>query len=158
MNIFVTDANPVKCAEYLDDKRVIKMCTESVQLLCTALSEFGVTDTPVKPTHRNHPCAVWVRSSRQNYLWLLRHTVALMHEKRKRYPENKPHLYEQHINYLHKHVNLLPNTKLTPFVNCASRMDLDINYKDVDDVFLAYQMYLNDRWDTDKRTPTWYRA
>ena len=38
MNIFFTSDCPVKCAVYLDDKRVIKMATETAQMLSTALT------------------------------------------------------------------------------------------------------------------------
>lgn len=160
MNIFVTNSDPRISAKNLDDKRVIKMINESVQLLVTALHHHGtpLDNLPVKPTHKNHPAAVWVRSTRQNYSWLLRHTVSLMHEKRKRYPENKPHQYEQHVKFLRDNRKLLPSFKLTNFVNCAANESLGISYKHISDVTMAYQLYLNDRWDTDKRPATWYRV
>lgn len=158
MNIFVTDNCPVKSARYLDDKRVIKMISESCQMLATALHHHGIKDVPIKSTHVNHPANVWARSTQQNYKWLLRHAIALMHEKRRRYPENKHHQYEQHINYFRENAKHLPNFVQTPFVNCAANQELNIDYKHISDVNLAYQLYLNDRWDNDKRTPTWYRV
>lgn len=157
MNIFVTDTDPVISAKNLDDKRVIKMIAESAQLLATALYCNGIMDTPIKPTHINHPVAIWTRTTKQNYHWLLRHFVALCHEKRRRYPENKPHIYEQYIIYLRKNADVLPNFILTPFVNCAANKELNISYKHLTNTHKAYMLYLNDRWDTDKRVPTWYR-
>lgn len=157
MNIFVTDKCPIKSAKFLDDKRVVKMCSESVQILSTVLHLKGVENTPVKPTHSGHPVVKWALATQQNYKWLLRHTVALMHEKRRRYPNNKPHLYEQHIKYLRDNAKVLPKFMLTKFENCAANKDLGISYKHINDVTLAYQLYLNDRWDTDKKQPTWYK-
>lgn len=153
MNIFVTTDCPVLAAKYLDDKRVVKMVLESAQMLCTAITEHG-GDAPYKPTHKNHPCNVWARKTRANYNWLLEHFIALSDEYTNRY------------NKVHKSFNLLPQLKsgalvipegdLTPFANCAAHADLGISYKHVKDTHTAYQLYLNDRWDTDKRTPTWY--
>ena len=157
MNIFVTSTCPIESAKFLDDKRVIKMCAESVQILVTVLHLNGMKDTPIKPTHAGHPCVKWASSSRANYKWLLRHTVALMHEKRRRYPDNKPHLYEQHINFLRNNSKRVLDRSLTPFVNCAANSSIGVSYKHLDDITIAYQLYLNDRWDTDKREPTWHR-
>lgn len=156
MNIFVTSKNPRVCARNLDDKRVVKMINESFQLMATALAERGIV-TPIRPTHRHHPVAIWSRSTRENYNWLLRHAIALCHEKRRRYPDNKPHEYEKLISFFRSHAKVLPSFKLTAFVNCAANKEKGIDYKHIDDVFLAYQLYLNDRWETDARTPTWYK-
>lgn len=156
MNIFCTSKCPVKSARYLDDKRVVKMCTETGQILSTALHCKGVTDLPIKPTHESMDVVKWVRVSRQNYKWLLRHFVALLHEKRKRYPNNKPHKYEQHIPLFRKHVCSLPKFMLTPFDNYTVNKSLGLDYRHITDPHIAYQLYLNDRWDTDKRDPTWY--
>lgn len=155
MNIFVTHPDPAISAKNLDDKRVIKMISESCQMLATALAEKGI-ETPIKPTHKNHPANIWTRSTRQNYLWLLRHTIALCREKRLRYPNNPPHKYEQLIKFFRNHAKFMPDFYLTPFANCAANNDIGISYKHINDTFLAYQLYLNDRWETDARQPTWY--
>ena len=158
MNIFVTSPCPIESAKALDDKRVVKMCSESVQLLCTALVSRGVPqhELPMKPTHVNHPCNIWVRSSRSNYLWLCDHLEALCGEKLARYPSNPPYMYSGCMERLRGYVGLFGDIGLTPFVNCAANADMGISYKHVKDVHLAYQLYLNDRLDLDKRTPTWY--
>ncbi|MCP3700806.1 MAG: hypothetical protein GY920_20255 [Aliivibrio sp.] len=153
MNIFVTSKCPTKAAKFLDDKRVVKMVLESAQMLSTAITEHG-GKAPYKPTHKNHPCNVWARKTRANYLWLLNHFIALANEYTSRYQK------------IHKSFNLLPqllhgaehipNGKLTPFANCAAHAELGLSYKHIKDIEKAYQLYLNDRWDTDKRIPTWY--
>lgn len=51
MNIFATDPCPIKSAQFLDDKRVIKMILESAQMLCTALHQLGYDkEIPYKQT------------------------------------------------------------------------------------------------------------
>lgn len=159
MNIFVTSPCPIESARFLDDKRVIKMCSESLQLICTALSLRGVDqgELPMKPTHVNHPSNIWVRSSRSNYLWLCCHWEALCDEKFTRYPDNKPYIHAHHAERLRGYDRLFGDIGLTPFANCAANGEMGISYKHIDDVHIAYQLYLNDRWDSDNREPTWYR-
>lgn len=49
----------------------------------------------------------------------------------------------------------IPDGELTKFPNCAARKEEGIDYTHLDDVFEAYQLYMNDRWDTAKRTLKW---
>lgn len=84
MNIFVLDQDPVLAAQMQCDKHVIKMTLETVQLLSTAITELGGTG-PYKPTHKNHPCAIWARQSYKNWCWLFQHGRALAAEYQYRY-------------------------------------------------------------------------
>lgn len=152
MNIFITDPCPIKCAAYLDDKRCIKMVLETAQLLSTSLTETG-GPAPYRPTHKNHPCAIWARATRDNYWWLLNHFVALLNEYSLRF--NRTHKCAEHLDLFKSSVSYIPPGPLQPFVNCAANKDIGCNYKMVEDTFLAYKLYLADRWDTDKREPKW---
>ena len=73
MNIFFLDEDAKLCAQAHCDKHVIKMILEYAQMMSTA---HRVLDPPseliepmYKPTHKNHPAAVWVRESDANYQW-----------------------------------------------------------------------------------------
>jgi len=79
MNIFFLHHSPLVAAALHCDKHVGKMLLESAQLLSTAHHELGEPVT-YKPTHRNHPCAVWVRSSRLHYNYVSELAVALGRE------------------------------------------------------------------------------
>jgi hypothetical protein len=92
MNIFYLSADPMEAAQLLCDKHVVKMTLESAQLLSTTMSCFGVA-APYRPTHVNHPSALWVRASSAHYRWLLRHFQALCYEYKHRY--QKTHRCEQ---------------------------------------------------------------
>ena len=72
MNIFVLGYSPKEAAMYHCDKHRNKMQLEGAQLLSSAinLATRILPDGIYKATHINHPCSKWVRSSRQNYLWL----------------------------------------------------------------------------------------
>lgn len=141
MNIFMTSSCPQESAKFLDDKRVVKMVLESAQLLSTVLGG------PYKPTHTNHPCTRWVSASRANARWILRHMISLCREYTYRY--GKTHKCQALIPGFRAQLGILEDRGLTPPVNCTT-------YKEHQDVYLAYQLYINDKWETDKRVPTWY--
>lgn len=72
MNIFYLHTEPKVCAAMHCDKHVVKMILEYAQLLSTA--HHVIDEVPsiecYKATHVNHPSAVWVRESANNYYWL----------------------------------------------------------------------------------------
>lgn len=87
MNIFYLDTNPGFAAQYHNDKHVVKMILETAQLLSTAHHELSQTPPEgiYKPTHKNHPCAIWVRSSSFHYRWAFDLFVDLLNEYEHRY-------------------------------------------------------------------------
>lgn len=155
MNIFVTDPCPQQSAKNLDNKRVIKMILESAQMLSTAAHELGYPEyAAYKSTHKNHPCNVWVRKNKSNYLWLFKHFIYLCGEYKRRY--NREHKsYQYWILFKFFGECVMPKGDMTPFVNCARNKSLGIDYTNEDDVHLAYQLYLNERWENDKKEPKW---
>jgi len=72
MNIFFLDENPTLSAKYHVDKHVVKMILETAQLLCGVhhATDQLTDQVPYKLSHKNHPCAIWVRESLSNYLYL----------------------------------------------------------------------------------------
>ena len=91
MNIFYLSNNTKECAQMHVDKHVTKMIVEYSQLLSTAHRVIDGTeyidsssgrkikrwklggwyeDILYKATHINHPSAIWVRYSYDNYAWL----------------------------------------------------------------------------------------
>ena len=114
MNIFYLDPDPVEAARMQCDKHVVKMVLETAQLLSTAHRVLDGDDVAeskglYKATHKNHPSAVWVRSSCAAYAWTRQHFEALLLEYKLRYgrvhacdrlcrelnhePQNIPQLY-----------------------------------------------------------------
>lgn len=152
MNIFVTSKCPIESASYLDTIRLNKMISESAQLLCSALRHYEIA-VPYKKSHQNHPAAVWCRATRSNYMWLWNHFDALWAEMFRR--RGTIHKSGTHKQFLFDAAIHIPDGELTPFVNCAANAKLGISYKHIEDTCLAYQLYLSDRWETDKREPTW---
>ena len=92
MNIFAVNDNPVLAAQDLPDKLIVKMPTESLQLLTPwAFNAHGVyTQKPDGANYgikgfAHHPCAKWLYESPANVSWLLDHAIAMSDEYTKRY-------------------------------------------------------------------------
>jgi hypothetical protein len=119
MNIFYLDHDPVKAAQDMVDKHVVKMILESSQLLSTAHRVIDGVEyiqinnnrkqkvwklfdarEPIlyKATHVNHPSTIWCRSTVDNYNWLVEHLYALSNEYTYRY--EKKHKCSGELFYL----------------------------------------------------------
>lgn len=139
MNIFFLSRNPRRAAKLHCDKHVVKMILETAQLLYSAhwvLNPEGLHESPYKLAHRNHPCAIWVRSSITNYMWLASLGWWLCKEYQYRYGQHKTHKTEDHIlwllNHLPEDIPILPMT--------SPVLAMPDEYKQ-DDPILAYQTY-----------------
>lgn len=107
MNIFYLDHNQKKAVSLMTNSHVVKMTLETAQLLSTAHRVLDGREaiflsskskrkiwihpdpykekTLYKATHMNHPCAIWVRASLENYQWLYRLFCELTSEYTLRY-------------------------------------------------------------------------
>lgn len=154
MNIFYLDENPHTAASYHCDKHVVKMILETAQLLSTAHHHYGsATCDMYKPTHKNHPSAVWVRESESNYLWAWRLFCCLCKEYTIRY--NKKHKTSRLLEELFDFPAGIPKSiGMTSPPQCMPDV-----YK-CDDTVSAYRRYyMGDKkrfatWKTNK--PKWF--
>lgn len=135
MNIFILDSNIETCARYHVDSHVVKQILEYSQLLSTAhrvldtkpkvtkINNRKATvytlnderdDVIYKATHINHPCSIWVRQSKVNYLWLLALLKQLHNEYTYRY--GKIHASSRILPYLEQLPKNIPDiNNMTPF-------------------------------------------
>ena len=133
MNIFYLHPIAKICALYHCDKNVCKMVIETAQLLATAHHEHNSPVT-YKPTHKNHPSAVWARESRLHYQFLVDLGMALCNEYTKRY--NKTHSCEK---LYYGELRFPPDTLIkSGWVNPPQCMPDE--YKN-DDTVTAYRQY-----------------
>tara|TARA_X000001388_G_C2190921_1_gene107505 strand:- start:127 stop:615 length:489 start_codon:yes stop_codon:yes gene_type:complete len=93
MNIFYLDPDPKVCAEMHCDKHCVKMILETAQMLCTAHrvldgDEYADSVGLYKTAFKNHPSAVWIRSSYDNYNYAYNLFCELCEEFEKRYAKN----------------------------------------------------------------------
>jgi hypothetical protein len=90
MNIFVLHRDPKIAAQMHIDKHVTKMSIEYAQLLSSAHHAWLHPEDSAlvglyKPTHKNHPATVWVRSHPLHYAWLYELACATWDEYTYRY-------------------------------------------------------------------------
>jgi hypothetical protein len=122
MNIFYLDRDVKTCATYHNDKHVVKMILEYAQLLSTAhrmldgdeyidassgrrikrwrLKNESMENILYKASHINHPSAIWVRQSNNNYNWLMSLLQDLLQEYTYRY--GKIHATDRLVYWLRK--------------------------------------------------------
>lgn len=117
MNIFFLNWDPKIAAIEALDKHVVKMILESSQLLYTV---YHLCDPeklnscpyiPYKLTHKNHPCAKWVRENLSNFYWLL--YLAWEYCKEYTYRYEKIHSCQKHIVWMASNLPNLPIAKIT---------------------------------------------
>lgn len=172
MNIFVLDQDAVQAARMMCDKHVIKMILESCQLLSTAHHVLDGDEMIVntgkrkyrthlctkknicKATMINHPCTIWTRESRANYIWLWRHAYALCNEYTARY--GKTHAMESMLLHeLHDPPVNIPKGKLTAFAQA-----MPDQYRNENPVVAYRSYYINEKvrfakW-KNSQTPEWF--
>lgn len=152
MNIFYLDQNLSKAAEYHVDSHVVKMVTEYAQLLSSAVRLSGI-DAGYKLTHKNHPCAIWVRESLDNWLWLRELARELNKEYRFRYQRDTDHKAWTVIETLP-----LPNIPSIGMTNFRLAMPDDVKHYDP---IIAYRNYYIKhkqhiaKW-KNRNIPTWF--
>lgn len=135
MNIFYIDKDPVLAAQYHVDKHIVKMPTETAQILSTCHryldGKMGIVLTKkgrrkkvykldderenllYKATHINHPSTRWAMASNNNYNWLYYFWLQLCKEYTYRY--GKTHLTETKLSgILQAHPKNIPIGYFTP--------------------------------------------
>ena len=105
MNIFALSRSPQESARQMLDKHIVKMPTETCQMLHTNILYMQYVHTYgkepqlkdlkafhqeigselMKPAMLNHPSTIWARQSLDNFDWLLYHGVSLCGEYTHRY-------------------------------------------------------------------------
>ena len=176
MNIFYIDTDPVKAAQGMVDKHVVKMILESAQLLSTAhrlldgtqiegtsktgrkakrwILSDGRQDVLYQATHINHPSAVWCRQSVENYSWLVEHFFALMDEYTHRY--TKKHACFGDLSYMLQS----PPHKLKDYYWTLMPSAMADEYKISNDPLTNYRNYYKigkatmHKW-TNRQPPEW---
>lgn len=170
MNLFILSLIPTEAAEAYMDKHVNKILLEAVQMLCTAMHVL-VPDTPIKgqlykQAHLNHPVSIWVRTSRDNFIWTLDLVEALHEEWRFRYghPETKFHRSYDVAQLLRRNVPRddlfpCPRAGLTPFA-LAMPEEYKARSGNAVESYKAYYMSPEKQriatWKKNRTAPEWY--
>ncbi len=178
MNIFCTNNDPIYAANDLCDQHVrSKMQIEGAIMLAHAFDQeiLNHKDCPRtklgKPRksgkgYYNHQCSIWARETRDNFLWLVFHTLRMFRERDLRWPNSNPHHTKAFIEWCGANVH---NTSIssdkkgkTPFAvaisdNCECRKTTNFNSLSTIEQYREY--IRKDKpfatW-TNRSKPDWY--
>ena len=173
--------DPAECARFHVNRHSTKMVLEYAQLLSTAhrvldgtvsvgLSDSGRKKTSYilpdqrnnilySATHINHPSAVWVRKTHQNYIWLTELLEELCCEYTYRY--EKTHKVERDGLLKVLRTNLPANIPIGPFTAPTPAMPDDV--KVPGNSLASYRNYYNKNkthlanW-KNRPVPQWFQA
>jgi len=158
LNLFILDYDKTKCAQYYNNRHLVKIILEATQLLNNALIQHNVeySKNPIyKQTHKNHPLSKWCAENISNFQWTLDLALELCKEYFYRY--NKVHKCQKILEKFNS-VDIksnLPSGNISPFKLC---MPEKYHTKDVVESYRLY--YLNDKrhlaaW-KNREKPEWW--
>ena len=183
MNIFALSRNPTEAAIQMLDKHVVKMPTETCQMLHTNalffeyIEHYGEEPTLaqlkvfhrdigsnlMKPAMLNHPSTIWARQNPNNTLWLYTHGLALCTEYTHRY--GKKHGSQERIldttQYLPNDGRWKVATPVTIAMDDKYRIVKEVGMSEWDFVIKQYRhYYLEGKWKfaewRKSRMPEWW--
>ncbi len=98
MNIFILDANPQVSVKYYVDKHIVKMPTETAQMISFIYHDINYWDNEIpnfimkfSKTHYKHPCSIWIRESLSNFLYTCELGIEIFKEYQYRYNQPDKH-------------------------------------------------------------------
>jgi|688.fasta_scaffold464537_2 hypothetical protein len=176
MNIFVTSTDPILAAQELCDKHVrSKMQIESAIMLQNCFTNEQLQNSQCPRTksgkprkagkgYAKHQCTLWTMESRENFIWLVEHTLEMFKERDYRWPESASHFTKEFIEWCkqNKDKTIHTQNKQTPFV-VAIKQDTNCRkVKDFDKLSVVeqyHQYIIHDKpfatW-TKRNKPAWY--
>jgi len=171
VNIFVLDSDPRRAARYHCDKHVVKMVLESAQLMSTGLwlvderraQRLHERGQLYRPTHKRHPCTLWLARSLANYRWLTRLADALVEEYHYRYAE-RTHASEPVIDSCRRFAFSRAAERLEPWAahrRTAFAQAMPEQYRGPNAVEAYRSYYMGEKapfcaW-TKRRMPGWFK-
>lgn len=125
------------------------MCLESAQLLSTSGKHHFPGLIPLyRPTHQSHPAVLWLNEDIRHFAWLFRHAQALHAEYCYRFDKGHaslPVVMKYDMPSIYKH------SPPDHFYNGARHRARRLDFTWIDDVHLAYRIYLHVRRMTSTR-------
>ena len=167
MNLFVLSESSVEAANALCNKHVIKMCSETANMLLWPFKNMGIElpysklGRPLRLSHQNHPATKWTCESEENYKWSRTHFITMLRSYKDRY--GRRHYAENYAEFISRNEHLLAflNSKQTPFARCFGKFEEQL--QSIEDTVSAYrQYYILDkvnfaRWPSEESIPDWWQ-
>ena len=164
MNLFYLDKDINKCVKYHCDKHVVKMVTETAQLIsnvhriCPSKGRIPKFVMEYDKKHANHPHAIWLRESIENYHFLCKFGLALYNEYQYRY--NNPQKHQRALQIFEWALQTNPDLPNNKFSYPPIVMNDDFKIKK--DIILSYRnLYMTDKrhfmsW-KNRKQPKWFK-
>ena len=125
MNRFIIEETPEQIAESLCDQHIVKMPLEETQMLCSAIwhhaPDYAEEKKLYKPVHVKHPCSIWARENRDNYLFAWNLARCMFDEYTIRY--KRTHDSRKLLLALINGSRFIPSGKMTRHPQCFSGQD-----------------------------------
>lgn len=160
MNIFIFSKNLQASAAFFfkyDFKRANKQILESAQMIAVACDHFGIeiplakSGNPYKLTHKNHPCTIWTRKSKENFWWHVYYLYMLCYQYSLQ--TGKIHQCYKSCTHLFNQSFILNHSKVQPeFIGSEEYMCQFWDVNKVDGVYSKYIRYLANKHYLEKST------
>lgn len=155
MNLFILSTDPIEAAQQNCDSHVCKIILEATDMCCLAHWESGgLPDSAPKElltprtiidkrnrvrniykyraqSQVNNHVSIWVRTSIENYIWAVRHGLALCDEYELRYGDNLKkrnetcHAARPFLEWFRTNLPAIPSVGLTEFRQAVAREPFD---------------------------------
>ena len=155
MNIFILSWIIEECARFHCDSHCVKMILETSQILSTCWHAVNPVEASVlleenkiyRKTHINHPCCIWVRECKENYIWLCHLGIALCREYAFRYNKKLTDhkCYAKLYFFIHNIPPNLKGNKTNPGNITKPKLAMPDTYKSDDAVYSYRKYYLNEK-------------
>lgn len=159
MNLFVLDVDPVNAAIQNCDKHVCKIILEAAQMVMLSYHVYGIPDNPPfeiwnAKTHKNNHLSKWVRENTANYMWTVKHGLALCDEYEYRY--GKIHKVKALLEWCGANPpKTMPDGEMTTFRQAVAE---DCYHDDVVEAYRKYYIKYKAsfaKW-TKRPVPEWF--
>jgi hypothetical protein len=176
VNLFALDEDPILAAESACNQHIVKMPTETAQMLCYVTArhnpdqDWGTfprrhadgTAHPYRTTgsHRNHPCTLWAGETQDNWKWVVEHGLAMCAVYTRRYSKSgappKIHKAQAVIEWCRDFTTPPPAGDLQPFTQAMPE-----EFRCPNGVDAYRNFYLGDKarfatWRPRAEPPTWW--
>jgi len=166
MNRFLIESDPDAIARSLCDQHIVKMPLEEAQMLCTSIwhhaPEYAEEHGLYKPVHQKHPCTLWAKRNRSNYVFAWQLYNSMLKEYTHRY--GKVHGASKHKDALINARQFMPWSPaggMTPHPQCFSGHD-DLKTNEAWPITAYRAFYIVDkmrfaRYNKGRDMPTWMK-
>jgi hypothetical protein len=162
MNIFVLDYDKKLAAKYHCDKHIVKMTTETAQMVSFTHRIINDNHLPefimnISKSQVSHPCTKWARESYENFIWLCEFGMELYNEYQNRY--NKPDKHQRSKNIFQWSLKNPPNLPKKGLTKFPLAMPDDVKTNDVVESYRNFYIkYKKDfaEWKHSEK-PKWFK-